>query len=99
MILEFVDGSQLEVSTIIGGPKLINGVLRDTLQIEVDPSTIEFNELKNKFKDNQNTSKLYTYVEDEDGNITDEKVEIGEDYSIFVSISDEEKKIVSPLEK
>lgn len=95
MVLEFNDTSRLEVLTIIGGPKLINGVLRDTLEIEVDPSTINFDELKRQFKE-EKISKLYTYVDDidEEGNAVQVRTEIGEDYTIFVSISDEERKIV-----
>lgn len=97
MVLEFNDTSRLEVLTIIGGPKLINGVLRDTLEIEVDPSTINFDELKRQFKE-EKVSKLYTYVDDvdEEGNAVQVRTEIGEDYTIFVSISDEERKIVQP---
>lgn len=102
MKLEFLDGSQIDVLTIIGGPRLIMGTMRDTLRIEVSPETIGFDELKSHFKDNPKTGMLYTYTDntttDEDGNVVTEliKNEIGEGYKIFVSISDEERKVASP---
>lgn len=102
MKLEFLDGSQIDVLTIIGGPRLIMGVMRDTLRIEVSPSSIGFDELKSHFKDNPKTGMLYTYTDvndvDEDGNpiTTSVKNEIGEGYKIFVSISDEERKVTAP---
>lgn len=94
MILEFLDGSQIDVIAIFGGPQLINGVMRDTLRIEVSP-TIEFDKLKSHFKDNPKTSMLYSYTESADGSEVT-KNEIGEGYNIFVSISDEERKKASP---
>ena len=30
MLLEFVDGTQLTVRDIFGGPRLVSGVMRDT---------------------------------------------------------------------
>lgn len=98
MILEFIDGIQIEVEAIFGGPRLINGVMRDTLRIEVNPNTIGFNDLKALFKDNSATSMLYTYTNniDEEGNTITEKNTIGEGYNIFVSISDETRKVVTP---
>lgn len=98
MILEFVDGTQIEVEAIFGGPRLINGVMRDTLRIEVKPDTIEFDSLKALFKDNPATSMLYSYTNniDEEGKTISEKNTIGEGYNIFVSISDETRKVVTP---
>lgn len=98
MILEFLDGSKIDVNAIFGGPQLVNGVLRDTLRIEVDPTTISFNDLKSHFKDNPKTSMLYSYTDglDDSGNPIEVKNEIGEGYNIFVSISDEERKKSTP---
>lgn len=98
MILEFVDGTQIEVEAIFGGPRLINGVMRDTLRIEVSPNTIGFDDLKSLFKNNPATSMLYSYTNniDEEGNAITEKNTIGEGYNIFVSISDETRKVVTP---
>lgn len=86
MILEFADQSQLEIKNIYGAPKLVDGVLRDTLVITVDPDTIEFAELRSNFYQNDKVSMLYTYE-------GEEKITIGEGYKIFVSISDERRKI------
>ena len=94
MILEFANGDQIQVNAIYGSPKLINGVMRDVLRIEINPELYEFDELKSKFKDNPNTSTLYTYPEIENAdNASTMKTEIGEGYKIFVSISDEERHI------
>lgn len=87
MILEFLDGKQISVRDIFGGPRLVRGTMRDTLKIEVDTAIMSFDDLKSCFKNNPNTSKLYTY--DDNG----EKTEIGEGYKIFVSITDEERTI------
>ncbi len=98
MILEFKDGSQLEVKAIFGGPKLVNGELRDTLRIEVDPKTIYFDNLKSMFKLNKNTDELYVYnnPSDVENNPINGKTKIGEGYNIFVSITDEERLISPP---
>lgn len=94
MTLEFIDGSQLEVLAIIGGPKLVRGVMRDTLQIEVDPTSISFSELKALFKDEEKCRTLYSYTEAVDESTdtnTMVRNTVGEGYTIFVSIADEEK--------
>lgn len=98
MILEFLDKSQIEIIAIFGSPKLVMGVMRDTLNIEVSPSSISFEDLKSHFKDNPKTGTLYTYGEttDETGNIVTGKITIGEGYNIFVSITDENRKAPSP---
>lgn len=98
MILQFKDGSKLNVLDIFGGPRLIMGVMRDTLRIEVDPSTTSFGELKALFKNNPNTSTLYSYTDavDDQNRPVIKKNEIGEGYEIFVSITDEERRITPP---
>lgn len=98
MILQFKDGTQLDVLGIFGGPRLIMGVMRDTLRIEVDPSTTSFGELKTLFKNNPNTSTLYSYTESVDDNNRPiiKRNEIGEGYEIFVSISDEHRRVTPP---
>lgn len=95
MTLEFMDGTQLEVRDIYGGPRLVQGVMRDTLRIEVSPHVCGFDDLREMFMDNPNTRHLYTYVnnQDEDGKSITSKVEVGEGYLIFVSISDEIRKV------
>lgn len=90
MKLEFADGRQLEVIAIYGGPKLIQGAMRDTLRIEVDPSLITFDNLKALFIDQDNLSVL-TSITQAGGEET--RSEIGKGYTIFVSISDENRNI------
>lgn len=91
MLLEFENGFQMEVDNIIGGPRLVMGVLRDTLRIEVCPDVMEFGKLKSLFEYNSGT--LYT-IEEVDGEL--KKSLIGEGYTIFVSISDEKRKVGTP---
>ena len=95
MLLEFLDGSQIAVHAIFGGPRLVMGVMRDTLRVEVSPETITFDQLKNLFKDRNKCRTLYSYTDDvdDDGNPIVIKNTIGEGYSIFVSISDEERSV------
>lgn len=95
MKLEFANGEQIDVKAIFGGPKLIMGVLRDTLRIEVDPETITFDNLKQIFTSTSMVSTLYTYSEslDENNQKTSVKTTLGEGYKIFVSISDEVRRI------
>lgn len=89
-ILELLDGQQIEVVRILGGPRLINGVMRDTLSIEVDPSTMSLDELASIFKDSSKTNHLFTYIDENDSKV---KVEIGEGYDIFVSAHLEHRKV------
>lgn len=98
MILEFKDESKIEASDIFAGPKMINGVMRDVLRIEVPPTRHSFAQLKARFKNNPNTDVMYTYVNttDEDGHSISEKVKIGEGYNIFVSLSIEDRIINPP---
>ncbi|MCM1215376.1 MAG: hypothetical protein NC548_12760 [Lachnospiraceae bacterium] len=91
MLLEFENGFQLQVDNIIGGPRLVSGVLRDTLRIEVYPNVMEFQDLKSLFENNGGT--FYT-IEEVDGELR--KALIGEGYTVFVSISDEKRKIGNP---
>lgn len=97
MKIEFLDGSQIDVITIFGGPRLINGVMRDTLNIEVSPETIGFEELKAHFNNNPKTSTLYSYTEEQTGDgIALQKNKIGDGYNIFVSITDETRRQQTP---
>lgn len=99
MTLEFLDGTQLEVITIIGGPKLIGGVMRDTLQIEVDPSVATLEQLKALFKDPIKCRTLYGYneaVDESTDQVSTVRETIGEGYTIFVSVADEERRIAAP---
>lgn len=91
MLLEFGNGTQLEVDNIIGGPRLVMGVLRDTLRIEVYPHVMEFKELKSLFEQGDGT--FYT-TEEVDGEV--QKVMIGEGYTILVAVSDEKRKVGTP---
>lgn len=91
MLLEFGNGTQLEVDNIIGGPRLVMGVLRDTLRIEVYPHVMEFKELKPLFE--KSDGILYT-VEEVDGE--NQKTMIGEGYTILVAVSDENRKVATP---
>lgn len=95
MLLEFLDGSQLEVNEIFAGPKLVMGVMRDTLRIEIPPDKSTFNELLTKFKDVDNCRTLFTYTDDidENGNPVVVKNTIGEGYCIFVSVTYEERLV------
>lgn len=95
MILELKDGSRVDVKGIFGGPRLMNGVMRDTLRIEVDPSSITFGSLKDLFRMNPNTDELYVYNNPSnlDGSDVTDKTKIGNGYNIFVSITDEERYV------
>lgn len=95
MLLEFLDGSQIEVNEIFGGPKLIMGVMRDTLRIEVSPDTMTIDELKAHFKNQEKCRTLYSYTDDvdDDGAPIVVRNTIGEGYTIFVSVSDEERLV------
>jgi hypothetical protein len=80
MILEFKDGTQIEVNNIFGGPQLIFGSMRDCLTIEFDPDKYKFEELKQYFTDRSNTIIMYTYE-------NNERIQVGEGYIKLVSIS------------
>ena len=89
MILELADGTQLNIKNIFAGPKLIDGVMRDTFRIEVDPEVINFDDLKKIFSDTSRTLTMSTYNDDV-------KTCIGEGYSLFVSLSDTKRKVSPP---
>ena len=94
MFLQFSDKSRIEVRNIFGGSKLVNGVLRDTLRIEIDPSVTNYDELCELFKDNPKTSVLNSITTqlDDDGNSIETVSPIGVGYTVFVSISNERIK-------
>lgn len=98
MVLEFKEGTQLPVKVIYGNPRIVQGVIRDTLSIEVDPSTVEFDTLKSYFKNPEYTDVLYSYTDPSDVNGTNiqYKEQIGVGYNVFVSITDTERLIASP---
>ena len=92
MTLEFLDGTQLEVIRIFGGPRMINGISRDTLSIEVDPSEATIEELRNLFSDSSKTNNLFLYLSNE-ANTTETKSLVAEGYNILVSCRKETRKI------
>lgn len=94
MRLRFADKSSIEIKNIFGSYKMINGVLRDTLRIEIDPSTTTFDELCSLFKNNPNLDTLFTVNELDDG--SESVSTIGEGYNVFVSISNERIKTSTP---
>ena len=88
MILEFNDGSQLEILRIFGSKHLIQGVYRDVLSIQIDQSANTIDNLKSIFADSNKTNHLYTPSEDTDdkGNIINVTTEIGEGYNLLLSV-------------
>lgn len=97
MILEFVNKAKLAVMNIFGGPVNVDGVIRDVLTIEIDPKNTSIDDLKNIFEDQDNIAHLYTYESDydENGNIIDTKIEIGEGYTILLGVEEVERKVNS----
>ena len=91
--LEFADGRRINVESIYGGPQLINGAMRDTLKIEVNPQEFNFNSLKALFGEPSNLETISSIIEtnesDNVGSGTELKTVIGTGYTILVSISDE----------
>lgn len=97
MKLEFLDGSQIDVIAIFGGPRMINGKIRDTLRIEVSPESSNLEDLKIYFQDPLKTSILYSYTEETGLHQMElNKNIIGEGYNIFVSADQETRKIPQP---
>lgn len=94
MILEFNNKSQIKVMTILGGMVNVNGVNRDVLTIEIDPKFIQMDVVKRIFEDTENLSHLFTYESDEDGVLADEKIEIGEGYTILLGVEEVNRKII-----
>lgn len=93
MILEFANKSKINVLTIIGGPVNLDGITRDVLTIEIDPEVIPIETVERIFNDTKNLSHLYTYESDEDGVLADERIEIGEGYTILLGIEKINRKI------
>jgi len=92
MILEFADGTQLEVLIIFGEPIVGDDEIeRDNLTIDVDPSVATLEQLEEIFKDPNKTDKLYTYVNN--GVEANAKVEIGEGYNKFIYAINEDKLV------
>lgn len=87
MKLRFMDSKVIDVLRIYGGPKLVNGIKRDVLRIEVDPDTITFDELKKCFENNPHTMIMYTESTSttDDGEPMTEIIELGEGYTQFLS--------------
>ncbi len=98
MILEFEDGQQITVKAILGGPRLVDGVMRDVLRVEIDPETMAFRDVKTLFTQPSKTNHLYTYGEepDENGDPVVKKILSGEGYNHFVSISEERRRVIYP---
>jgi len=96
MILEFVDKSQIEVITILGGPANINGIIRDVLTIEISKSTTYLDKLKEIFENIDNLARLYSYEEErnENDDILMNRIEIGEGYTIVVGIEEISRKVI-----
>lgn len=95
MTLEFVDGTKIPVIAIFGGPANVEGIVRDVLTIEIDPKTISFDVVENHFKNTNNLAHLYTYEPErnEDGNLYDVKIEIGEGYTIVLGVDKITRKV------
>jgi len=95
MILEFVDGTQIDVMVILGGPANINGIIRDVLTIEVSPALESLDNLNKVFNKTDNLARLYTYEEERNENydILLNKIEIGEGYTILLGIDKVRRKI------
>ena len=94
-VLEFVDKSQLDIITIFGGPANINGIVRDVLSIEIDPSVISIDELNEVFSNTDNLAHLYIYEPErnENGDISNTKIEIGEGYTILLGVEEVTRKV------
>lgn len=96
--LEFADGRRIDINAIYGSPQLVHGAMRDTLQIEIDPSKINFNSLKALFSEENNLEEIHSVTIEEskfDGQIKEDKVTIGQGYTILVSITDENRTVYS----
>lgn len=92
MLLHFADGTELNVRSIIGSPQNRNGINRDVLIIEVDPSEATLEELQILFKDETKTSKIITItkglISTDDGiQMGDITNVIGEHYTIYLSVT------------
>lgn len=93
MILELKNGQQINVIRILGGPRVVEGVERDTLSIEVDPSIMDIEDLRTIFSSKHETEKLYTYIQE---NGSERKALIGTGYTILLSTRTENRKVKYP---
>ena len=89
MKLEFADGTQLNVLTIHGGKQYIRGGQRDVLTIDVSPADATIAELIALFQSGEKTGVL-TSIDD-----SGERHEIGADYVLYLSVSNELREIAS----
>lgn len=99
MKLEFADGTRLTVLNIFGGSQYIQGSNRDVLTIEVSPDVTTPELLRAAFQDPSKTSLLATVTTQEVADPTEEdpdhkktvevRAEIGTDYTIYLSCSNE----------
>ena len=95
MILEFADNSQIVVHDIFGGPINVDGVMRDSLTIEIPMNGNTIDGLTNTFKDTQKLTHLYTYEKrrNDRNKLVDTKIEIGEGYTIVLGINRSTRKV------
>lgn len=95
VILEFNDGYKLNVLNIFGGPVNIDGIIRDVLTIEIDTKTDTIDNINKIFNNSANLIHLYSYESDynENGDITDIKIEIGEGYTILLGVEEITRKV------
>ena len=97
MILEFQDGTQLEVFAIYGMPRMVEDKQRDVWKILVLRDQTLKEELQALFQDHpEKTNRMYTYgeAEQEDGTFQEEKVLSGQGYNMFLSIEEDTFKMV-----
>lgn len=94
MILQFADGTQLEAIRVMGGVEHHHGAARDTLTIDLQP-TYTFDELASIFTNSNKTEKIISIATDDetDEETTAQENLIGEDYTIFCSISYEARDV------
>lgn len=97
-LLEFMNGSRIEVNVIFGGPVNVNGIIRDVLSIEINPKSISLTDLQTLFDNPNNLAHLYTYeLECDDNDIQFKtKIEIGEGYTILLGI-EEVDQLIQPF--
>jgi hypothetical protein len=95
MILEFADHSRLGILVIFGGPVNVDGITRDVLSIEVDPSTTSIDKLKEIFSNPNKLAYLYTYEPERTphGDVYYTKIEVGEGYTILMGVEEVTRKV------
>lgn len=92
MTIEFMNGETLEVIAVYGGAKLVKGVKRDVLRIEVSPS-VSKEELERLFNNNPNAFTIYAHMNKEDTPDVSKRVIMAEGYTIFLGVTSEKKVI------